>query len=103
MMKYVEAIAVCKNLDIKAIKDDSVPESVVLDAIEIILGMETINAVPKEALLNALRWFWAKCVESPMTVVEYNYTKPKDEVHAKDTNAPGTYDLLYEEGGAGTT
>ena len=79
MMKYVQAIDICKKLDRKSIEEDTVPESVVLDAVEIILGMETINAVPKEALLNALRWFWAKCVESPMTVVEYNYTKPKEE------------------------
>lgn len=78
-MKYVEAIKVCKSLDRNAIDNDTFSESVVLDAVEIILGMETINAVPKEALLNVVRWFWAKTVEAPMTVVEYNYTAPKEK------------------------
>lgn len=63
MMKYIQAIDICRKLGRKSIEEDTVPESVVLDAVEIILGMGTINAVPKEALLNALRWFWAKTVK----------------------------------------
>ena len=60
MMKYTVAISVLLSLtDSEKQYDDNT----VLDAVEKILGMETINATPKAALLNALRWFWDKTVE----------------------------------------
>lgn len=46
----------------------------VLNAVEKILSMETINATPKQALLNALRWFWDKTVE------EVDHEPPEEEI-----------------------
>ncbi len=60
-MKYGLAISVLLSLEGESAQRFS--EDDVLDAIDTILGMETINAVPKDALLNALRWIWDKCVE----------------------------------------
>ena len=60
-MKYGLAIFVLLSLEGESAQRFS--EDDVLDAIDTILGMETINAVPKDALLNALRWIWDKCVE----------------------------------------
>lgn len=52
-MTYVKAINICKELNTdKGELDDLV----VGEAIQKILSMETINAVPKDALLNALRY-----------------------------------------------
>ena len=99
-MNYHYAIDILAKLDITGQHRFSDEE--VLAAVETILGMETINAVPKVALLNALRWFWANCVEEEMTVVEHTYTTPEEKAEpAKDKNVP-TYDLLYEEGGPDT-
>lgn len=39
----------------------------ILEAVEKILSMATINAVRKQALLNAVRWFWENCVEEEKT------------------------------------
>jgi hypothetical protein len=78
-MKYREAIATLNKLDKLTILDDTVPDETVLEAVSVILDMETINAVPKAALLNTLRWFWTKCVEEEMTVVEHDYTKAGNE------------------------
>lgn len=59
-MNYTVAIGVLLSLgDIR----HKFTEEEVLDAVEKILSMETINATPKQALLNALRWFWDKTVE----------------------------------------
>lgn len=60
MMNYTVAIGVLLSLNDseKQFDDDAV-----LDAVEKILSMETINATPKDALLNALRWFWNKTVD----------------------------------------
>lgn len=99
-MNYHYAIDILAKLDIT--EQHRFSDEEVLTAVETILGMETINAVPKVALLNALRWFWANCVEEEMTVVEHTYTTPEEEAEpARDTNVP-TYDLLYEEGGPDT-
>lgn len=80
-MKYREAIEVCNSLDRKAIMEDAVSDDTVLDAVSVILDMETINAVPKQALLNVLRWFWEKTVDvdEPLTVVEHDYVTPREE------------------------
>ena len=60
MTNYTVAIGVLLSLtdNGKQFDDDTV-----LNAVEKILSMETINATPKDALLNALRWFWDKTVE----------------------------------------
>lgn len=58
-MTYTVAIGVLLSLgDIQDFTEEEV-----LNAVEKILSMETINATPKQALLNALRWFWDKTVE----------------------------------------
>lgn len=54
-MTYLEAIKICDNIEEHS-------EEEALQAIEKILGMETINAVSKGALLNVVRWFWKRCV-----------------------------------------
>lgn len=59
-MNYTVAIGVLLSLSDS--RQDFTEEEV-LDAVEKILSMETINATPKQALLNALRWFWDKTVE----------------------------------------
>jgi len=59
-MNYTVAIGVLLSLSDS--RQDFAEEEV-LDAVEKILSMETINATPKQALLNALRWFWDKTVE----------------------------------------
>lgn len=61
MMNYKVAIGVLLSLNDseKQFFDDDT----VLDAVNKIISMETINATPKDALLNALRWFWDKTVE----------------------------------------
>jgi len=59
-MTYAEAIYVCKTIE----KHD---QDKVLSAVEKILSMTTINAVPKEALLNVVRWFWGNCVDQEET------------------------------------
>jgi len=74
MMNYTVAIGVLLSLNDSEKQYD---DDTVLDAVEKILSMETINATPKDALLNALRWFWANCVEEEMTVVEHTYTTPE--------------------------
>lgn len=60
MMNYKVAIGILLSLtdSEKQYDDDTV-----LAAVEKILSMETINATPKAAFLNALRWFWDKTVE----------------------------------------
>lgn len=60
-MKYGLAIGLLLSLEGESAQKFS--DDDVLDAIDTILGMETVNAVPKDALLNALRWIWDKCVE----------------------------------------
>lgn len=60
MMNYTVAIGVLLSLSDS--RQDFTEEEV-LNAVEKILSMETINATPKQALLNALRWFWDKTVE----------------------------------------
>ena len=74
-MNYHYAIDILAKLDIT--EQHHFTDEEVLTAVETILGMETINACPKVALLNALRWFWANCVEEEMTVVEHTYTTPE--------------------------
>ncbi len=59
-MNYKAAIDVLLSLKGSEAQFD---DDTVLDAVEKILSMETINATPKEALRNALRWFWAKTVD----------------------------------------
>ena len=59
-MNYTVAIGVLLSLSDS--RQDFTEEEV-LNAVEKILSMETINATPKQALLNALRWFWDKTVE----------------------------------------
>lgn len=59
-MNYKAAIDVLLSLKENESQFD---DDTVLDAVEKILSMETINATPKDALRNALRWFWAKTVE----------------------------------------
>ena len=46
-----------------------------------------------------------KLTELPLTVNDGKVyaMEPQKKAPAKDINAPTTYDLLYEEGGAGTT
>lgn len=56
-MNYGRAIVICKNLT------EEHSESEFIEAVGTILDMATINAVPKEALLNVVRYFWAHCVE----------------------------------------
>ncbi len=57
-MNYGRAIVICKSLN-----SEEHSESEFLAAVGTILDMATINAVPKEALLNVVRYFWAHCVE----------------------------------------
>lgn len=57
-MNYGRAIEICKRLN-----SEEHSESEFLEAVGTILNMATINAVPKEALLNVVRYFWAHCVE----------------------------------------
>lgn len=57
-MNYGRAIVICKNLN-----SEEHSESEFIEAVGTILDMPTINAVPKEALLNVVRYFWAHCVE----------------------------------------
>lgn len=54
-MTYGKAIVTCRDIENHS-------EDEVLEAVEKILGMETINAVSKEELLNIIRWFWKRCV-----------------------------------------
>ena len=54
-MTYLGAIEICNKIEEHS-------EEEALQAIEKILGMETINAVSKDALLNVVRWFWKRCV-----------------------------------------
>lgn len=62
-MTYIRAIRVCQRIE-------EYSEEEALQAIEKILGMETINAVPKEALLNVVRWFWKRCVTTTVEAEE---------------------------------
>ena len=75
-MNYHYAIDILAKLDIT--EQPRFTDEEVLSAVETILGMETINAVPKAVLLNALRWFWANCVEEEITAVEHTYTTPEE-------------------------
>lgn len=48
------------------------------------------------------------CIEAKLpkpgeTMIMPPFHMPKEYATAEDTNVPATYDLLYEEGGAGTT
>lgn len=54
-MTYPLAIFICKNIENPAYKFSNDER---LQAISKILSMETINATPKEALINALRWIF---------------------------------------------
>ena len=58
-MTYLKAIEICKE-----IPSGKHSQEKILDAVEKILSMETINATPKEALLNIVQFFWENCVES---------------------------------------
>lgn len=55
-MTYGEAIHICQHL-----ADYS--ENEIILAVEKILSMETINAVPKHTLRNIVQWFFDNCVE----------------------------------------
>lgn len=57
-MNYGRAIVICKSIN-----SEEYSESEFIEAVGTILNMATINAVPKEALLNVVRHFWAHCVE----------------------------------------
>ena len=59
-MTYAEAIYVCKTIE----KHD---QGKVLSAVEKILSMASINAVPKDAPLNVVRWFVDNCVDQEET------------------------------------
>ena len=56
-MKYSDAIFICDDID-----GDTFSLEAKLEAIEKILGMETINAVKKETLVKVIRWFFDNCV-----------------------------------------
>ena len=66
-MTYLRAIEVCDKIEEHS-------EEEALQAIEKILGMETINAVSKGALLNVVRWFWKRCVTTTEEAEETNDT-----------------------------
>lgn len=67
-MNYGRAIVICKNLN-----SEEHSESEFIEAVGTILDMPTINAVPKEALLNVVRYFWAHCVEQVENGEEEEY------------------------------
>ncbi len=53
-MSYGTAIHILLNIN-------EYTEQEILKAVQKILSMETINATPKQALLNGLRWFFDNC------------------------------------------
>lgn len=62
-MSYVEAILICNHIDEQTIGGRAIDMDDKLAAVEKILGMATIIAVPKDTLLKIVRWFWDHCVE----------------------------------------
>lgn len=62
-MSYVEAILICNHIDEQTIGGRAIDMDDKLAAVEKILGMATINAVPKDTLLKIVRRFWDHCVE----------------------------------------
>lgn len=83
-MNYGRAIEICKSLN-----SEEHSESEFIEAVGTILNMATINAVPKEALLNVVRYFWTHCVEqvengeaevAPMTNADWIQSMSDDEL-----------------------